>query len=120
MGFLALVVGLKIVSKFANELAPKPMRVWIITDSKYALEKIWGTPCATSNHYQFAEETKKFAAQVGNLHGITFFPAWGNNKTQFFPMNAAVTRKWKWRDRVDVGLHSVETVTLNFESCKPI
>ena len=34
VGLLALVVGLKIVYKFANELAPKGLRVWIITDSK--------------------------------------------------------------------------------------
>ena len=59
VGFLALVVGLKVVAKFVDELAPKALRIWIITDSKYALQQIWGNPRTETKPDPLAEETKK-------------------------------------------------------------
>ena len=63
----ALFTGFKVITELATELSSCAMRIWIVTDSKKALEWIWDNSRATISHKSLEETPTLISKVIGNL-----------------------------------------------------
>ena len=90
-GLFALFTGFKVISELATELSPSAMRIWIVTDSKKALEQIWGNTQATMSH-MFLEETLALISKVKD--NLTIYPTWANRSELTSDEEASAALRW--------------------------
>ena len=70
---LSIRAAIEIIERLALNSAPPTTKVWMVTDSKQALQKIWGPSCSSEDD-KLVSDIKKLLQRVTESMKLDFFP----------------------------------------------